>query len=114
MSVKLTEREMGDVVIVDCIGSITTGEGAGSLDHKIGDLAKRGKKKVILNLAETFYVDSVGIGSLINGFTQLANHGAELKLLCLSKRVKNLLQLTSLYREFKCFDDETTAVRSFN
>lgn len=114
MSVLLTTRIVGDVTIIDCAGRITLGEGAGSLREKISELAASNHKKVILNLAETSYIDSVGIGELMSGFTRLSNLGATLKLLALTDRVQNLLQITGLYSCFDVFEDENAAVRSFS
>jgi anti-sigma B factor antagonist len=66
-----------------------------------------------LNLAEVSYIDSSGIGELVSGFTTVTNHGGSLKLVGLSKRVKDLLQITKLYTVFEAFDDEADAIRSF-
>ncbi len=111
--IKSNEREKGDVTIVDISGRISLGQGADSLREITIDLVRRGRKKVILNLAETSYIDSSGIGELVSGFTRLANHGAELKLLVIGKRLKDLLKMIGLYTVFDMFEDENEAVRSF-
>jgi anti-sigma B factor antagonist len=108
-----TTRKVGDVTIVDIRGRITLGEGADSLRDLIIGLVDAGNKKVILNLAETSYIDSVGIGELVSGFSRLANHGAELKLLSLTRRVKDLLLITKLYTCFDVYEDENSALKSF-
>ena len=113
MSVKLTTRQVGDVTIVDAVGRITLGEGASAFRDSIRDLAANGHKKLLLNLAEISYIDSSGIGEMVSSFTTVTNHGGQLKLLGLTKRVKDLLQITKLYTVFEVFDDESTAVRSF-
>jgi anti-sigma B factor antagonist len=74
----------------------------------------KGNKKILLNLGEVSYIDSSGIGELVSGFTTVQNAGGQLKLVGLSKRVKDLLQITKLYTVFEAFDDETEAVRSFS
>jgi anti-sigma B factor antagonist len=76
-------------------------------------LASKGDKKLLLNLSEVSYIDSSGIGELVSGFTTVTNHGGSLKLVGLSKRVKDLLQITKLYTVFEVYDDEAEAVRSF-
>lgn len=114
MSVKLTTRQVGDVTVIDAAGRITLGEGASAFRDIIRDLAAKGDKKLLLNLAEVSYIDSSGIGELVSGFTTVTNHGGSLKLVGLSKRVKDLLQITKLYTVFEVFDDEAQAVRSFN
>jgi anti-sigma B factor antagonist len=99
---------------MDAAGRITLGEGASAFRNAIRDLVAKGNKKVLLNLGEVSYIDSSGIGELVSGFTTVTNSGGQLKLVGLSKRVKDLLQITKLYTVFEAFDDETEAVRSFS
>ena len=113
MSVKLTTRQVGDVTVIDAVGRITLGEGASSFRDLIRDLAAKGDKKLVLNLSEVSYIDSSGIGELVSGFTTVTNHGGQLKLVGLSKRVKDLLQITKLYTVFEVHEEEADAIRSF-
>jgi len=113
VSVKLTTRQVGDVTVVDAAGRITLGDGASTFRDTIRDLAGGGRKKLLLNLAEVSYIDSSGIGEMVSGFTTVTNQGGQVKLLNLTKRVKDLLQITKLYTVFEVFEDETAAVRSF-
>ncbi len=114
MSVKLTTRQVGDVTVIDAVGRITLGEGASTFRDEIRNLAQKGSQKMLLNLSEVSYIDSSGIGELVSGYTTVTNHNGQLKLLGLTKRVKDLLQITKLYTVFEVFDDEATAVRSFS
>jgi anti-sigma B factor antagonist len=68
----------------------------------------------LLNLAEVSYIDSSGIGEMVSGFTTVTNQGGQVKLLNLTKRVKDLLQITKLYTVFEVFEDEAAAVRSYS
>jgi anti-sigma B factor antagonist len=113
VSVKLSIRQVGDVTVIDATGRITLGEGASTFRDTVRDLASKGDRKILLNLSDVTYIDSSGIGELVSGFTTVTNHGGVLKLLGLSKRVKDLLQITKLYTVFEVFDDESTAIRSF-
>jgi anti-sigma B factor antagonist len=113
VSVKLTTRQVGEVTVVDAVGRITLGEGASTFRDTLRDLASAGKKKLLLNLAEVSYIDSSGIGEMVSGFTTVTNAGGQVKLLNLTKRVKDLLQITKLYTVFEVFEDEAAAVRSF-
>ena len=113
MSVKLTTRQVGDVTVVDAEGRITLGDGATTFRDTVRDLTAAGNKKLLMNLAEVSYIDSSGIGEMVSGFTSVTNQGGQLKLLNLTKRVKDLLQITKLYTVFEVFDDEATAVRSY-
>lgn len=114
MSVKLTPRQVGDVTVVDASGRITLGEGASTFRDYIRGLVGKGDKKILLNLADVSYIDSSGIGEMVSGFTTVTNNGGQLKLVGLTKRVKDLLQITKLYTVFEAFDDEAVAVRSFS
>jgi anti-sigma B factor antagonist len=113
MSIKLSSRQVGDVAVVDAAGRITLGEGSSALRDTLRDMVTKGQKKILLNLSEVSYIDSSGIGELVSGFTTVTNQGGELKLLGLTKRVKDLLQITKLYTVFDVHDDEASAVRSF-
>jgi anti-sigma B factor antagonist len=110
----MTTRQVGDVTVVDAVGRITLGDGASTFRDTVRDLASKGNKKLLLNLAEISYIDSSGIGELVSGFTTVTNQGGQVKLLGLTKRVKDLLQITKLYTVFEVFDDEASAVRSFS
>lgn len=113
MSAKLTNRQVGDVTVIDASGRITLGEGSSVFRDTLKDLTAKGNKKVLLNLGDVTYIDSSGIGEMVSGFTTVTNAGGQLKLLNLTKRVKDLLQITKLYTVFEVFDDEAAAVRSF-
>ena len=113
MSVKLITRQVGDVTVIDAVGRITLGEGSSTFREIVKDLVNKGNKKILLNLAEVSYIDSSGIGELVSGFTSVSNAGGRLKLLKLTKRIQDLLQITKLYTVFEVFDDEAKALASF-
>ena len=113
MSVKLNTRQVGDVSVIDVSGRITLGEGSSTLRDALRGLVAQGQKKILLNLGEVSYIDSSGIGELVSGFTSVTNGGGELKLLNLTKRVKDLLQITKLYTVFDVHESEASAIRSF-
>jgi anti-sigma B factor antagonist len=113
VSMKVGSRQVDGVTIVDCSGRITLGEGSVILRDTVRDLLSKGNKKIVLNLAEVNYIDSSGIGELVSAFTTAKNQGGELKLLNLTKKVNDLLQITKLYTVFDVKDDEAGAVKSF-
>jgi anti-sigma B factor antagonist len=110
---KAINRQVNGVTIVDMSGRITLGEGSVILRDSIKDLLGKGQKKILLNLGDVSYIDSSGIGELVSAFTSVRNQGGELKLLKLTKKVHDLLQITKLYTVFDIKDDETDAIRSF-
>lgn len=104
---------MGDVTVIDAAGRITLGEGSSSFRDTVRDHIAKGNKKLLINLAEVSYIDSSGIGELVTAFTTVTNNGGQLKLLNLTHRVQDLLQITKLYTVFEVFSDEAVGVRSF-
>ena len=113
MSMKTSNRQVDGVTIVDCSGRITLGEGSVILRDSVRELLGKGNKKILLNLGDVNYIDSSGIGELVSAYTTVKNQGGELKLLNLTKKVHDLLQITKLYTVFDVKDDETAAVKAF-
>ncbi len=113
MQLQATPRESLGVTIIDLSGRITLGEGSAMLRQMVRDLLEKGQRKIVLNLADVSYIDSAGIGELVTGFTTARTHGGELKLLHLTKKVHDLLQITKLYTVFDVHMDERTAAASF-
>ena len=110
---KTSTRQLDGVTIVDLSGRITLGEGSVVLRDTIRDLVGKGHKRILLNLGDVTYIDSSGIGELVSAFTSVRNQGGELKLLNLTKKVHDLLQITKLYTVFDVKDDEASAVAAF-
>ena len=113
MSAKLTTRQVGDVTVMDVSGRITLGEGSSVLRDALHSAIEAGNRKILLNLGEVNYIDSSGIGELVAAYTSVSNHGGTLKLLNLTKRVQDLLQITKLYTVFDVHEEEAHAIRSF-
>lgn len=114
MSLKLTTRQVGDVTVMDAVGKITLGDGSVAFRDTAKDLLANGHKKILVNLGEVNYIDSSGIGELVSAFTTVSNQDGQLKLLNLTKRVQDLLQITKLYTVFEVHEDEAQAIRSFS
>ena len=110
---KISKREVNGVTIVDISGRITLGDEVVTLRKTIQDLLAHGAKKILLNLGDVTYIDSSGLGELVTAFTSVRNRGGELKLLNLTKKVHDLLQITKLYTVFDIKDDEGAALGAF-
>jgi anti-sigma B factor antagonist len=113
VALSMATREVDGVAVVDLTGRITLGEGSVQLRDTVRDLVSKGKKRILLNLAEVDYIDSSGLGELVSAYTTSKNQGATLKLLKLTRKVHDLLQLTKLYTVFDIYDDEATAIGFF-
>jgi len=110
---EVTERQAGDVTILDMNGSVRMGEGAISLRDSIRGLVEGGKKKILLNLGGVKNIDSSGIGELIANYTTVSRDGGQLKLLNLTDKIQNLLVITKLLTVFDSYDSEVEALSSF-
>lgn len=110
---EVSERQAGDVTILDMNGSVRMGEGAISLRNSIRGLVDQGKKKILLNLHGVKNIDSSGIGELIANYTTVSRDGGQLKLLNLTEKIQNLLVITKLLTVFDSYDNEADALNSF-
>jgi len=113
MSLKSSTRSVEGITVLDLSGRITLGEGSVVLRDTIREILGKGEKKILLNLGDVTYIDSSGIGELVSAFTAVRKEGGDLKLLNLTKKVHDLLQITKLYTVFDVKDDETAAISSY-
>jgi len=112
---EISERKSGDVVIVDVSGRITLADGGDTvLKDKVRSLVQQGHKKLLLNLGNVSYVDSAGLGELVQSYATVNKNGGALKLLNVTRRIKDSLSITKLLTVFDTFDNEAEAVRSFS
>jgi anti-sigma B factor antagonist len=111
---KISTRQVDGITVIDAKGRITLGDGDVLLRDTIAELLATGHRKLLLNLAEVSYIDSSGLGILVGAYTTVRNQGGELQLLKLTKRVRDLLQITKLYTVFTVREDEITAIQSLN
>jgi anti-sigma B factor antagonist len=114
MLLQATPRDAGAVTVVDFSGRITLGEGSALLRKTVRALLDEQRTRLLLNLADVDYIDSSGIGELVSAFTAAKSRGGDMKLLHLTKKVRDLIQITKLYTVFDVHSDENTALRSFN
>ena len=107
-------RTSGPVTILDIHGKTTIGEGSAEVRKTVRELLQAGKKDILLNLGDVSYVDSSGIGELVSSFTTVSNQGGQLKLLNLTKKLKELLAITKLLTVFDSYENEVEALTSFS
>ena len=110
---KIVERQVKDVTILDLHGKILIGEGDEALRNAVARLIQGGKKKILLNLAEVPYVDSAGLGEIVRCYTTVRTGGGQLKLVNLTKKIQDLLAITKLLTVFETYDSEEQGVSSF-
>lgn len=112
--INISERQAGDITILDLTGKVTIGEGSVALRTAIRRLLGDGKNKLLLNLAGVGYIDSSGIGELVSSFTAVNKEGGVLKLLNLTQKIQDLLAITKLLTVFDVYENEAEALASYN
>jgi anti-sigma B factor antagonist len=113
VALTIASRDVDGVVVLELSGRITLGEGSVQIRDAIRELIGKGQKSILLDMGNVNYIDSSGLGELVSAYTSAKNQNATLKLLKLTKKVHDLLQLTKLYTVFDIYDDEAHAVTSF-
>lgn len=113
MALEHFDWEVGDVFVLHLQGPITLGQATERLRNLISGALDNGKKNILLNMSEVFYIDSSGLGELVAAYTTTTRRGGKLKLMKLTQRVQDVVQLTKVYRIFEVYNDEDAAVKSF-
>lgn len=113
MALEYFDWEVGDVIVLHLQGPITLGQATQKFRQLIEDTLAAGRTKIVLNMAEVYYIDSSGLGELVASSTRAQRHGATIKLMKLAPRVQDVMQLTKLYQVIDVYPDEDSAVRSF-
>ena len=113
MAMTVSERSVGDVTILDVSGNVTLNDGAEQVRDKVRSVLHQGRKHLLVNLAKVSYMDSAGLGELVQAYSAAAKAGGKLKLVSPTKRLQDLLVITKLATVFDSFDDEAAAVASF-
>jgi anti-sigma B factor antagonist len=110
----IKERVVEGVSVLDISGKIVLGEGDIQIKDRIKDLLADGQRRILLNLGDVSYIDSAGLGALISGYTTVKREGGQLKLVNLTKRIKDLLAITKLITVFDTYDNEKESIESYN
>lgn len=113
MTLHATYRDAGPVTVLDLSGRITLGEGSALLRKTVRQLLEENRTLLLLNLGDVDYIDSSGIGELVSAYTAARGRGGDMKLLNLTRKVRDLLQITKLYTVFDVHSDEGSALRSY-
>lgn len=113
MALRMTDRIVDGVDVLDIEGRIVLGEESNAFREKVKSLLAAGKKKIVLNLAQVSYIDSAGLGTLVATFHSARSQGATLKLTNLGTKFKEVLQVTKLMTVFDTYDTEAAAIASF-
>jgi anti-sigma B factor antagonist len=106
-------RDQGDIRIIELSGKITIGSGDVKLRELINAALEGGTSKILLNLGGVTAIDSSGIGEMVACYTTVTNRDGQLKLMKLSPKINDILQVTQLITVFDVFDNEDEAIANF-
>lgn len=111
----ISQRNAQGVCVLDIDGPITLGaDGSERLGDKVRSVLQAGEKQLLLNLGGVAYIDSAGLGELVNAFTTVKKQGGTLKLYGVTKKLQDLLVITKLATVFDSYDTEAAALKSFS
>ncbi len=109
----VSERTAGTIVVLDVQGNVTLEDGAQQLRDKVRSLLQQERRQIVVNLGAASFIDSAGLSELVQTYATVSRQGGSLKLLHVTRRLRDLLVITKLATVFELFDDEQTAVESF-
>ncbi len=110
---KIEERKVNGVVVLELSGKIMGGPDATLLNDKLHELIESGDTQIVADLDKVNWMNSSGLGILIGGLTTMRNSGGDLKLANITDRIQSLLMITKLLTVFETFDSIDKAVASF-
>jgi anti-sigma B factor antagonist len=114
IDMNISQRTVQGVCVLDIDGPITLGaDGSERLGDKVRSVLQAGEKQLLLNLGGVAYIDSAGLGELVNAFTTVKKQGGALKLFGVTKKLQDLLVITKLSTVFDSYDTEEAAIKSF-
>jgi anti-sigma B factor antagonist len=111
--VKIVEKEMGDVAILELKGDVLGGPDALTFEDKLKEVMARGKMNILLDLGKVGVMNSSGLGIIIGGYTSCRNRGGNLKIVNPTKKISSLLIITKLITVIDSFEDLDSAIASF-
>jgi anti-sigma B factor antagonist len=111
---KITQKEISNVVVLELSGKIMGGPDATTLNDKLHALVETGKTKVVADLSKVNWMNSSGLGILISALTTIRNAGGDLKLAEITDRIQSLLMITKLLTVFDTYQTTDEAIASFS
>jgi anti-sigma B factor antagonist len=112
-NLKINERRVGKVTILDIEGNLRIGEGSAQLQQAIRRLLAEGQNQILLNLGQVAYIDSSGLGEMVAAHVATSKSGGEIKLLHLTQRVRELMTITKLVTVFESYETEAEALERY-
>ena len=109
----VTDRPVGDVVVLDVEGEMINNKEHGSVERRVGELLGRGHRSLLLNLSQVPYMNSWGVGEIATSFISVRNLHGKLKVAASQGRITRMLAISKLDTVIEVFETEDGALRSF-
>jgi anti-sigma B factor antagonist len=113
MAMTITERRVGDVTILDMKGRLVLDDGDEALRAQLNELINQSRLKAVINMRDVTYIDSCGVGALVEKYVSMRRQGGDVKLLNLTPRSQHVLEIAGLLKIFEAYTTEAAAVASF-
>ena len=110
---RMEERVVNNVAVIKVHGDIVLNGPGPDLADKVRTVLEQDRRQIVLDMGDVRYVDSGGVGELVESFTAAQHRGGAIKLLGVTRRLNDLLVITKLLNVFECFDSEADAIASF-
>jgi anti-sigma B factor antagonist len=113
MTLRIEPREEGEIAVLKLIGHIVRGRETQTLEETLTQLVADGKTNIVMNLQEVTFIDSAGVGELVNGYTMAKKNSGSLKFASPSDRVRDVLKVARLLRVLDIHETDQEALASF-
>jgi anti-anti-sigma factor len=94
-------RKNGKDVVLELSGSLTVGEDMAVLRDSIRNEFAKGVTDFVLDFTGVAHIDSRGLGELVSTSVEITKKGGSLKLIGVSSRSNQVIEMTRLVTVFK-------------
>lgn len=112
MSVKSEIRN--DIAVLKVSGKLMGGAETREVVTKVQEVLDQGLTKVILDLGKVTWVNSTGLGALMESSRNVLDKSGIIKVAAVGDKIKSLLMMTQIIKMFETFETTQEAVDSFN
>lgn len=113
MPLEITQRDANGIYVLTLRGRLVLGQESSGFRTTIDNLVSSGATRIVVNLEHANYIDSAGLGALIEAHRSTKARGGQLKLSSLGPNFRQALEMARLLPIFEIFPSEAAAVQSF-
>jgi anti-anti-sigma factor len=106
---ELVTDQVGQAGVLRVLGRLTMGAAA-ELKAAVDREVAAGRLLVVVDLAGTTFLDSSGLGALVGGLRSARAAGGDLRIAGAGLQVRTVLELTTMDRVLRPYDDVEDAV----